>query len=94
MKPDQRMRLNSLAIVNRIADARELRLRQIELIEKVYEPLSVGSPKFCITVDGLRMDEYILAVARPAIVGELKAQIASLDRDLAALGVDVGSHAT
>ncbi|MDE8654784.1 hypothetical protein [Novosphingobium album (ex Liu et al. 2023)] len=88
MKPDQHMRLDSLAMVNRIAEARGALLHQISVVEAEHDCLT--PPKFCVTVDAQRLGPDILAIVRPVVVRELRAQVAALERDLEALGVSVG----
>lgn len=93
MKPDQRMRLDSLPIVNRYAEARTRLLSQIRMVETPYEGLTQGGPKYRILIDGELLGDDILALVRPVILNELRAQVKALDRDLTALGVDPGSQA-
>lgn len=90
MKPDQRMRLDSLAMVNRIAEARDKLLRQIAVIERPEPEELIGtSMPLTITIAGERMGATMRALVRPVVVTELRAQVASLTRDLEALGVSV-----
>ena len=89
MKPDTRMRLESLAMVNRIADERQALLHRIAVIEGGDEDRLFGAqPKFCVTVDGYRFGADVKALLRPVLIRELRARVASLDKDLQALGVD------
>jgi hypothetical protein len=91
VKPFDQMQLGNLAMVNRIADARGALLHRISVVEAGrHETLIPSTPPFCITIDGARMGEDLLAVVRPVLVRELKAQVAQLERDLLALGVRVG----
>lgn len=95
MKPDHRMRLESLGMVNRIAEARAKLLTRIQALEAPYESVPLGCvPTYCITIDAERLGEDILALVRPVIVAEYRAQIMQLDRDLAALGVDADKNGT
>jgi hypothetical protein len=80
--------LTLLPMVNRIAEARKALVHQLQVVES-GEPTDalMVKPRLAITIDGARMDDAMLAVARPAIVCELRGRIASLDRDLEAMGV-------
>jgi hypothetical protein len=91
VKPFDQMQLGNLAMVNRIADARGALLHRISVVEAgPHDTLIPSTPPFCITIDGSRMGEDLLAVVRPVLVRELRAQVAQLERDLLALGVRVG----
>lgn len=90
MKPDQTMRLDSLAMVNRIAEARGALLHQITLAQVKRDAGSMLLPHLRVTVDGRYLPDDTVAVLRPVLIAELQAQVAKLDRDLIALGVTVG----
>lgn len=90
MKPDQRMRLDSLAMVNRIADARRALLYKISLVEDVpADDVPDHRWQFRMLIDGDMVTSAMMALVRPIVARELKAQVEQLDRDLRALGVDV-----
>lgn len=85
-----RVRLNSLAMINRIVDARSALQRKLDALKVREEPASLlGARPLAVTVDGESLDEAMLALVRPVIEKELRARLASIDRDLRALGVDV-----
>jgi uncharacterized protein YjhX (UPF0386 family) len=90
VRPDQTMRLDSLAMVNRISEARGALLHQIAVIQVKRDAGSMLVPHLCVTIDGRHLPEDTIAVLRPVLIAELQAQVAKLDRDLVALGVTVG----
>jgi hypothetical protein len=84
------MNLDRLDMVNRYAEARQALLHQITVIEQALDsgrndPRCV-SP-FCMTIDGTRLDEPMVALVRPVILTELRARVRRIDADLAQLGV-------
>lgn len=81
------MKLCRLEMVNRIADERKALLHRIAIVDAPRETLV--EPRYRILIDGERQDEAIHALVRPVLVRELKARIATLDKDLEALGVVV-----
>ena len=84
------MRLDSLSTVSRIAEARYGLLRQIELVEAVpADDVPVHNHKFSMVIDGNRLGPEFVALVRPIVVRELRAQVKELERDLEALGVKV-----
>lgn len=90
MRPDSRFRLDSLAMVNRIADARRALLYKIMRVEQVPEtPSDQQNAKFRMLIDGDLAEPDLMALVRPIVLRELRAQVAQLDRDLEALGVVV-----
>lgn len=90
MKPDQTMRLDSLAMVNRIAEARGALLHQIAVLQLRRDPDSKLAPRLMVAIDGRYLPDDTVAVLRPALIAELRAQVAQLDRDLDGFGVTVG----
>ena len=86
--------LAQLPMINRIGDARREQLRLFDALKVTGEPKSVLSTRpLVITIDGQTQDEAMLARVRPVIEAEVRARIASLDRDLEAMGVIVGRDA-
>ena len=90
MKPYARLRLGNLGMVNRIDDARKALLYRIALVEASAEPdVPAHQQKFRVTIDGDLVNPDLIALVRPLVLRELKAQVAQLERDLEALGIDV-----
>lgn len=83
------MKLARLQMVNRHAEERQALLRMIEVVGTPSDNFSIGQPKFCITVDAVRLDETMLALVRPVLLGELRARVRRIDADLKGLGVEV-----
>jgi len=77
----RRFSIGQLPMLTRMVDARAAQVRMLEAL-----PLELT-----VAIDGERQDEAMLALVRPAIETEIKARIASLDRDIEALGVTVSS---
>lgn len=77
-------------MLNRIMDARHALVRLRDALHATGEHRSVLSARpLVITIDGQPQDEAMLALARPVLEAEINARIASLDRDIEALGVSV-----
>ena len=85
------MKLSRLDMVNRHAEVRAKLNSQLAAIDG--KPTCVNPVHadrgYVITINGERADDALLAVARPAIRAELEGRIASIDRDLKALGVEI-----
>ena len=62
-------------IVERTVAVRREIVKQIDLVEG-------GGSKLGGTIQGTYQDEAMLAVVRPHVVGELRARLFALDRDL------------
>lgn len=90
MTPRRQMKLSMLELVNRTADARRALQRKLDALSIHDEPCTaLGLRPLAITIDGEPQDEAMLAICRPVIEREIRAQIASLDKDLEAYGVEV-----
>ncbi|MET0181098.1 MAG: hypothetical protein ABW194_11555 [Novosphingobium sp.] len=76
--PPQRLSLANLAKVAKLADARARLLLEIE-------GGSLG-----VTINAKFQDDVIVEACRPIVLGELRNRIRSIERDLEALGVEVG----
>lgn len=86
-----RVRLAALPMINRNADARGELLAQIALLE-APEPIDAGllsRPPFCVTIDGQRQDDAMLALVKVVVLRELRARVAALEFDLRTMGVDI-----
>lgn len=84
------MKLARLQLVNRHAEERQALLRMIDVVGTPSDAIdNRGRPAFCITVDGVRLDETMLALVRPVLLGELRARVRRIDADLKGLGVEV-----
>lgn len=83
------MKLARLEMVTRYAEERQALLRMIEVVSTPHDNFSIGQPKFCITVDSVRLDETMLVLVRPVLLGELRARVRRIDADLKGLGVEV-----
>lgn len=85
------MKLARLEMVTRYAEERQALLHMIAVVSTPADTDSImpPAPKFCITVDGVRLAEPMLALVRPVLLGELRAQIRRIDADLKGLGVEV-----
>lgn len=83
------MNLDRLDMVNRYAEARQALLHQITVIEQALDGgrKSPLASSFCMTIDGTRLDEPMVALVRPVILTELRARVRRIDADLAQLGV-------
>lgn len=83
------MNLDRLEMVNRYAEARQALLHQIAVVDGAIdvERKSPLASHFHMTVDGVRLDDAMVALVRPVILGELRARIRMIDADLARLGV-------
>jgi hypothetical protein len=77
------LNITMLPMVNRINRARD---EQVALLNAVEQG---GEDKLIVSIDGVRQDAAMAAVARPAVIAELRGRLASLDRDLEAMGVKV-----
>lgn len=79
-------------MLNRIVDARKALECTLRALRCRHNPISGMSGEYlCVTISGERQDDAILELVRPIIEAEIKARIASLDRDIEALGVTVSS---
>lgn len=87
------MRLSSLSMVNRYAEARKALLHRIAIVETPGDTGSALQPRFRVLVDGDLLDEPIVALVRPVLLRELRAQVKAIDRDLEALGVKIDDDA-
>lgn len=74
------MKLSQLPTVHHVQKARERIIEDLAALE-------LGL--FNLTVRGTAQDDALAARVRPVIEAELKARLASLDRDLVANGVKV-----
>ena len=83
------MKLSRLDMINRHADVRKQLQRQLACIDGRFASEVAKRYPLIITIDGERMDDALVAVAVPAIRNELVGRIASIDRDLEALGVEI-----
>ena len=85
------MKLARLMMVNRIAETRRLLLEQIAVVEKQPDPAALRLLKapFRIVIGEQVQDHAMTAIVRPIVLGELRGRVRSLDRDRAALGVEV-----
>ena len=58
---------------------------------KGYITAAMGRPDALnLVISGSYMDDDIIALVKPFVVSELSARIATIDRELEQLGVDVG----
>lgn len=69
-------------------------LPDVWITDQVHQKLdariaAVEQTKFCMTIAGDRVDDALLAVARPAIIAELRARKAVLERKLISYGVEI-----
>jgi hypothetical protein len=72
------VKLSRLPMVLRIAEERNALRAQLDSLDK---------RKICVSIDANRQDDTIIELIRPVLDCELRARIAVIDRDLAALGV-------
>lgn len=76
------MKLEMFAIVSRTMTVRDKLIEQIGAVETAERGLGV-------TIHGIYQDEAMLAVVRPVVLTELRARLASIDRDLVSYGVEL-----
>lgn len=81
----RRFSIGQLPMLNRTMVAREALMRTLQAL------LAAGEPGFAVTIDGERQDDAMLALVRPVIETEIRARMASLDRDIEAMGVIVSN---
>lgn len=88
----RRFSTSELPMLTRLVDARKEQVRLLEALAVTAEPSSALDvrPLF-VSIDGQPQDQAILALVRPVVEREVRARIASLDRDIEALGVIVSS---
>lgn len=91
--PSGRARLSMLPIIQRTADLRGALMRKLDVL-RAWKGGEADDPSryrsVCLTIDGDRQDDAMLALLLPVIVRELEARVAQLDRDLASYGFEVG----
>lgn len=79
----RRFSTGQMPMLIRTMDARDALMRSLQAL------LATGVPGLAVTIDGERQDEAMLALVRPVIETEIRARMASLDRDIEAMGVIV-----
>lgn len=88
----RRFSTSELPMLNRIVDARKALEHTLQSLRCRHNPTSFQSGEYlCVTISGERQDDAILELVRPVIEAEIRARIASLDRDIEALGVTVST---
>lgn len=75
----RRFSTGQMPMLIRTMDARDALMRSLQALPSCL----------VITIDGERQDDAMLALVRPVIEAEIRARMASLDRDIEAMGVIV-----
>ena len=91
MKPPPKMCLGSLAMLNRLAEARAAIQRKLcSIREREDQRSPVAIRPLAVTIDGEAQGDDIRELLKPVIERELLGQLAAIDKDIEALGVIVG----
>lgn len=83
------MKLERLEMVTRHAERRKQLAHQLGVLEGWPGNVELGKPRLCVTIDGERQSDEITALIKPVLICALRSEIARVDHDLAALGVEV-----
>jgi hypothetical protein len=75
------VKLSRLQLVLSHVAARDVLLEQVRLLD--------SDGWLSVQIGGVRLDDTVIALVRPAVQCELKARVAELDRRLQDLGVEV-----
>ena len=85
------MKLDRLAMVNRLAEARTALLHNIDVVghpDPDEDRVPGMAPAYRVLIDGELQDAAIRELLRPLLLAELYMRVALIDCDLAMLGVD------